>query len=83
MKYQIGLAKIVKLDSKYNLRFIKKYSWKINSRLAAGWYVNSGQRKRYLKSLNYKERSRDLKIRDSKLLNYRIIFRKLFPKVNN
>ena len=55
----------------------------IDARLSAGWYVHSGQRKRYLKSLKYKERSRDLKIRDSKLLNYRIIFRKLFPKVNN
>ena len=28
----------------------------IDARLTAGWYVHSGQRKRYLKSLNQKKK---------------------------
>ena len=28
----------------------------IDARLSAGWYVHSGQRKRYLKSLNQKKK---------------------------
>jgi len=30
--------------------------YEIDERLAAGWYVHSGQRKRYLKSLNQKKK---------------------------
>ena len=34
----------------------KSDSNEIDSRLTAGWYVDSGQRKRYLKSLNQKKK---------------------------
>ena len=58
-KFSILKSKLLKLK---NSNIVKKEDFldddfnQIDARLSAGWYVHSGQRKRYLKSLNQKKK---------------------------